>query len=176
MLNRRTVLAGATLAPFLLLAPRGRAQPADSDKAHKAAAEAAQEALGSSPLVYITPIKSDGEESRCKAEIWFAYHDAAVFVVTPATAWRAQAIGRGLTSARMWVGDFGVWTRADGAFREAPELMATGAMETNAETRTKVLAVMGEKYAGAGWGNWGPRFEKGLADGERVMLRYTPDG
>ena len=169
MLNRRTVLGGAALAPFLVLARRGRGQPAAPEPAAAAA-------LRSSPLVYLTPIKSDGEESRCKAEIWFAYHDGAVFVVTPADAWRTEAIGRGLTRTRLWVGDFGVWTRADDAFRAAPELMATGSVEDDAETHALVLAAMGEKYAGAGWGNWGPRFEKGLADGERVMLRYTPDG
>ena len=168
MINRRTVLAGATLAPFALLARRVAAQSSTLN-------EAAAAALQSSQLVYLTPIKSDGEESRCKAEIWFAYHAGAVFVVTPADAWRAQAIGRGLTRTRLWVGEFGVWTRAENAFREAPEVMATGSMESDAEMRAKVLAVMGEKYAGAGWGNWGPRFEKGLASGERVMLRYTPD-
>ena len=168
MLNRRTVLGGAATLPFVVLAPRGWAQPAASGEARDAA-------LRSSQLVYLTPIKSDGEESRCKAEIWFAHHDGAVFVVTPAEAWRAQAIGRGLTRARLWVGEFGVWTRADDAFRAAPEFMATGSIEGDAEIRAKVLAAMGEKYAGAGWGNWGPRFEQGLADGKRVMLRYTPD-
>lgn len=168
MLNRRTVLVGATLAPFVLLARRGVAQSPEP----KSSADAE---LRSSQLVYLTPIKSDGEESRCKAEIWFGYHAGAVFVVTPADAWRVQAIGRGLTRARLWVGEFGVWTRAEEAFRAAPELMATGAVESDEETRAKVLAAMGEKYAGAGWGNWGPRFEKGLADGSRVMLRYTPD-
>lgn len=159
-LTRRVLVAGTALMPLALLARPGRAQPA---------------ALRSSKLVYLTPIKRNGEESRCKAEIWFAYHDGAVFVVTPADAWRAEAIGRGLTRARLWVGEFGVWTRAEGAFRSAPELMATAALETNAETQAKVLAAMAEKYTGDGWGNWGPRFEKGLADGSRVMLRYALD-
>lgn len=160
MLTRRMVIVGGTLVPLALLARRAGARP---------------EALASSKLVYLTPIKRDGEESRCKAEIWFAFHDDAVFVVTPATAWRAKAVGLGLTRARLWVGEFGVWTRAEGAFRAAPELMATAAFETAAETRAQVLAIMGEKYAGQGWGNWGPRFEQGLADGSRVMLRYALD-
>ena len=82
--------------------------------------------------MYLTPIKSNGEESRCKAEIWFAHDAGNVYVVTPPDAWCAQAVRQGLTRARIWVGDFGVWTQSDGAFRDAPEFMATASIETDA--------------------------------------------
>lgn len=160
MVKRRTLLVGTAVAPFVGLGRGATAQAAAP--------------LDASKLVYITPLKRNGEESRCKAEIWFAHVDGDVFVVTAADAWRAQAVGRGLDRARLWVGEFGVWHDADGAFRNAPELMATAALETNGETQGRVLATMGGKY-GDGWSRWGPRFEKGLADGSRVMIRYAID-
>ena len=162
MTTRRTFVVGAALAPVALLA--------------RPLLASASAALETSKLIYLTPIKTDGEESRCKGEIWFAYHGGHVYVVTPSDAWRAEAIGRGLTRARIWVGEFGVWTRANGAFRDAPEVMATAALETNAETQSAVLESLGAKYGEAGWNTWGERFRKGLADGSRVMIRYALDG
>ena len=160
MPSRRTVLVGAALAPLL---------------ATKRVWSQAPAALASSRLVYVTPLKGDGEESRCKAEVWFAHDGGSVFVVTMAAAWRVQAIARGLPRARLWVGDYGVWHDADGAFRQAPELMATAELVTAADVQARVLQAMGGKYADDGWGTWGPRFRTGLADGTRAMIRYTLD-
>ena len=160
MISRRTLVASAALAPAFLVARQVLAQ--------------ASAALQSSKLIYLTPLKSDGEESRCKAEIWFAPHDGDIYVVTQADAWRAEAVRRGLTQARIWVGDFGVWTDADDAFRAAPQIDATAALEANGETQASVLEVMAGKYADDGWSSWGPRFQTGLQDGSRVMIRYVP--
>ena len=166
MITRRTILAGIALAPAFPLLTR----------AAWAGEEAtASNALDSSPLVYLTPIKSNGDESRCKAEIWFAHDAGHDYVVTPPDAWRTEAVGRGLVRARLWVGDFGVWTRSDGAFREAPEFMATASIEKDAAVHARILETMGSKYAATGWSNWGPRFQKGLVDGSRVMIRYALD-
>ena len=162
MITRRTFVAGSALAPALFIAPRLWAD--------------ATAALQSSKLVYLTPLKSDGEESRCKAEIWFAFQDNAVYVVTQADAWRAEAVRQGLTQARIWVGDFGVWTDAEDAFRAAPQLETTASLETDADAQARVLQNMGEKYADDGWGRWGPRFRSGLDDGSRVMIRYALAG
>lgn len=161
MIRRRTLLIGAVAAPAVAIAARTLAD--------------APTALATSKLVYLTPLKSNGEESRCKAEIWFAYHGGDVFVVTQADAWRAQAVRQGLTRARLWVGEFGVWSNADDAFRQAPELMASASLITDAAEQTSVLEAMGGKYAEDGWGSWGPRFREGLENGERVMLRYAID-
>ena len=166
MTTRRDLIVGLVIAPSIPWLVRTAV--AEEESAASATSE-----LSTSPLVYLTPIKSNGEESRCKAEIWFAYHGGHVYVVTPPETWRAQAVGKGLTRTRLWVGDFGVWTRSDGAFRQAPELMASAAIETDADTQAKVLAAMGEKYADSGWGTWGQRFKDGLADGSRVMIRYA---
>ncbi len=161
MVKRRTLLVGAAVAPLVAISRGAAAQPAAP--------------LDASKLVYLTPIKSDGGESQCMAEIWFAHEGGNVFVVTAPDAWRAEAVRRGLNRARLWVGEFGVWHDADGAFRNAPELMATAALEENAETHARILAVMGGKYVDDGWSSWGPRFKKGLADGSRVMIRYAID-
>ena len=163
MITRRRIVSGAALTlawPVLTLV---------------AWAQDAETGLTTSGLIYVTPLKSSGEESRCKAEIWFAYHDGACFVVTPPDAWRAQAVAQGLTRARLWVGEFGIWTDADDAFRQAPELMATASLETDPGVHATVLEIMGGKYADDGWRRWGPQFRAGLQDGARVMVRYAID-
>lgn len=167
MTTRRDLVVGLAIAPTIPLLARSAfaeengATPSDDFQASR--------------LVYITPIKSNGEESRCKAEIWFSHHDGDVFVVTPPETWRAKAVEKGLTRARVWVGDFGVWTQSDGAFRKAPEFMATASIETEADVHAQVLSAMGEKYAESGWAQWGQRFKDGLVDGSRVMIRYALD-
>ena len=166
MTTRRTILAGISLAPALPLLTR----TAWADEAATAA-----DKLNTSRLVYLTPIQSNGDESRCKAEIWFAHEAGNVYVVTPPDAWRAEAVRKGLVRARIWVGDFGVWTQSDGAFRDAPEFMATASIETDSDVHARVLEAMGGKYADTGWSRWGPRFHEGLVDGSRVMIRYALD-
>jgi len=133
----------------------------------------AAETQAESPLIYITPIQSSGAESSCQSEVWFATHGGAMYVVTAAEAWRAEAVRKGLTNARIWVGDVGPVGRSDGKYKNLPKVEATASLETDAATQTQVLEVMGVKYSNE-WGTWGPRFKNGLADGSRVMLKYSP--
>lgn len=160
MITRRTLLGTAVAAPFVF--PFARADAT------------LQAAMAESPLIYLTPLQSSGAESRCQAEIWFALHDGAMYVVTGSDAWRSEAIRRGLTRARVWVGDVGNWSRAGGRYRELPVIDATASIELDAARREPVLAAMGVKYADE-WPTWGPRFRNGIADGSRVMLKYQPD-
>jgi len=139
--------------------------------ARAAAAPAALAALDRSQLVYLSPVVSGGRDSRCHAEVWFVHHDGAVFVCTQASAWRAEALRRGFTQARLWIGEFGVWTRADGSYLSAPYLEAGGRQVDDPAVHAAILPVFGRKYA-AEWDRWGPRFRDGLADGSRVLLRY----
>ena len=141
MITRRTILAGISLAPAVSLLTRA---------AWAGEMATAEDKLETSRLVYLTPIKSNGDESQCKAEIWFAHEAGNVYVVTPPDAWRAQAVSQGLNRARIWVGDFGNWTRSNGAFRDAPEFMATASIETDAAVHARILEAMGGKYAESG--------------------------
>jgi hypothetical protein len=131
------------------------------------------EALAGSDLVYITPLRSNGEESKCHAEIWFTFDGQDLFVVTASDAWRARAIERGLTRARIWIGDFGNWKRAEERYRSAPELEAVGETVSDARERARVLDLYGDKYT-LQWIVWGPRFRNALKDGTRTMIRYRP--
>ena len=162
--TRRELLvagAAATLLP--------RSARADAG----ALSAAARAALGTSPLVYVSPLKRDGAESRCHAEVWFAGDGDSALVVTSAKAWRAQAIGKGLPRARVWVGDHGVWDPSlkTRPFERAPSFLAEATLEKAHATHDHALTLLGSKYT-AEWGSWGPRFKNGLADGSRVLIRY----
>jgi hypothetical protein len=170
LLTRRDFVAGATAAAAALLTPlRSLAEPAATSGLPEAARSAAQK----SPLVYISPLRSDGSESRCHGEVWFAMDGDDLLVVTEPSRWRAAAIGEGLDRARIWVGDYGVWKRAEDRFRKAPSFVAVASIESDREVHARALAVFGGKYPDE-WSKWGPRFEQGLASGKRVMIRYRP--
>jgi hypothetical protein len=128
-------------------------------------------ALAKSQLVYLTPILADGRESACHGEVWFVQHAGDLFVSSQTTTWRARAVAQGLTRAKIWIGEFGVWSKAEERFRSAPFLEIEGRAEADAAVQGEVLKLFGAKYA-AEWGTWGPRFHAGLADGSRVLLRY----
>ena len=126
-----------------------------------------------SPLLYLSPLQSNGTLSKCQAEVWFVAHESNYYVVTAADAWRAKAITRGLTQAQVWVGDVGAWGSADGKWRDLPTVMTQASLEGDAPMHDRLLTIFGRKYADE-WGTWGPRFKQGLVDGSRVMLKYSP--
>ncbi len=165
MISRRTLLTLSGAALAACAAPFRAAAAALADEATKA--------LGKSETIYITPLKKGGAESSCHSEVWFVYENGAIYIVTSSKAWRARAVGLGLDQARMWVGEFGVWKRATEAFRKAPQLSARAALVDDSAAQAQVLEVFGKKYQRE-WSDWGPKFKNGLADGSRVMLRYTP--
>ena len=138
-----------------------------------AGSDDAREALQASHLVYLTPIRSDGSPSRCRAEVWFVQDRGDIIVVSQRHSWRAKAILKGLIYTKMWVGDLGVWTRTNGRYKELPVIEAEGRMETDVSTQERVLKAYKEKY-NTGWLFWNRRFRNGLKEGSRVMLRYRP--
>jgi hypothetical protein len=161
--RRKSLATGLVLLAGGALGPLGR----------QARAQSLEQAIEESDLIYLTPLKSDGSESRCQGEVWFARHEADLFVVTSSDAWRARAVERGLTRTRVWVGDVGVWSSSGGRYRTLPKVGADASIVTEADVHDAVLDVMGDKYR-MSWLVWGPRFRSGLADGSRVMLRYRP--
>ncbi len=132
-----------------------------------------ERALHDSDLIYLTPIRTDGSESRCQAEVWFVPDEGNLLVVTDSNTWRARAPRLGLDRARVWVGDLGLWGDTDGKYRSLPQLETVVSHERDAFVQARVLDSFGEKYP-VQWVVWGPRWRAGLADGSRVMLRYQP--
>ncbi len=137
--------------------------------------EEARKAIESSPLIYVTPIRSDGSESSCHGEVWFVSEGQDLLVVTKPNLWRFRAVKQGLDRARIWVGDFGVWKKSRGKFKAAPAFLAQAEdISSDADRVKHTLDAMGVKYAKTGWETYGPRFDKGLRSGDRVRLSYRP--
>jgi hypothetical protein len=162
LIDRRAFL-GASLA--FLLSPAGLARALDR-----------QRALATSGLVYVSPLHSDGRESTCHGEVWFAWLDDAVVVITARDRWKARAILRGLTRARLWVGDHGPWKRVVGrseAFRQAPSFDARAEIVEDGALLDRLLAEFDRKYPDE-IGKWRDRMRREYADGTRHLIRYTP--
>ena len=118
-------------------------------------------ALASSKYVYISSTRKDGSLGK-PAEIWFLYHNGAVYVGTPPTSWRAKRIKKGRTTAKIAVG------KTDG-----PSFTATGAIVNEPD----VMAVLYETYAKKypdGWPQFEAKFRNGFKDGSRVLIKYVP--
>jgi hypothetical protein len=133
-------------------------------------------ALETSPFVYVSPLRSDGSESRCHAEVWYGWLDGAAVVITASERWKARSVGRGLDRARLWVGDFG---RSGGLlgqgerFRQGPSFDAKAAIVRDDALLDRLLATFARKYP-AEIDRWRDRMRKEYADGRRVLIRYTP--
>jgi hypothetical protein len=168
-ISRRDFLVGAASTAFTLALPARLFAATAADTKAKADALAA---AAKSPLIYISPLKEDGSESRCHGEVWFVMDGDDLLVVTSPERWRAACISKGADQARIWVGDFGPWKKSAGGFRQAPTFVAGASIDADRAVHARALEAFGKKYS-AGWAEWGPRFEKGLASGERVLLRYT---
>ena len=139
-------------------------------QARGAMGSGARSALTRSSLVYLTPIRKGGALSRCQAEVWYVMLGEDLYVCTATSSWRARAPRMGVTDTRLWVGDLGVWTRAN--YQALPSIDAVASVETDQADIEAALVSFSKKYA-AEWGRWGPRFRKGLADGSRTMLKYV---
>src|ERR1700752_3612103 len=59
--------------------------------------------LKTSKYVYISTQRKDGSYGK-PAEIWFLYHDGAVWVASPTTTWRVKRIRAGRPKAKIAVG------------------------------------------------------------------------
>jgi hypothetical protein len=137
---------------------------------------ATRRALATSPYVYVSPLRSDGEESRCHGEVWFGWIDGAVVVNTSPDRWKASSIRRGLDRARIWVGDYGRWKRVVGTnddFRAGPSFDARADFVEDVSVLDRLLTRYDEKYPDE-IGRWRDRMRDGFKDGSRVLIRYRP--
>jgi hypothetical protein len=133
-------------------------------------------ALEKSPLVYVSPLKKDGSESRCHGEVWFAWDRDGVVLVTGKDAWKARALARGLERARIWVADYGRirWDEA-GKLAKAPHFQASARIDSDPAAFERVIPIYARKYPDEWASKWEARFKQGIADGSRVLIRYTPE-
>jgi hypothetical protein len=177
LIDRRTFLA---IAAGALLWPTARSL-ADSHGGDAGAPASdldakLRDALETSGFVYVSPLRSDGAESTCHGEVWFAFLDGAAVLNTVATTWKARAVARGLDRARVWVGDHGRWKTMlgrDEAFRAAPSFDARAELVKDAAVLDRLLAVYEKKYP-AEIASWRDEMRAGFHDGSRVLIRYTP--
>lgn len=152
--KRRMQWAGAVAVALLsttLIAARAQAELSAEIKA----------ALASSKYVYIASTRKSGSLGK-PAEIWFLYHNGAVYVGTPPTSHRARRIKAGRPQAKIAVG------KVDG-----PSFMATGAIVNDAEAQQAMLEAYAKKYPD-GWSKFEDKFRAGFKDGSRVLIKYTP--
>lgn len=119
-------------------------------------------ALESSKYIYISSQRKDGSWSR-PAEIWFLYHQGAVYVGTRPDSWRVKRIRWGRPRAKIAVG------KPDG-----PTFYAKGAIVDEPSTVEKMLEVYATKYRD-GWSRYEESFRHGFRDGKRVLIRYSPE-
>ena len=132
--------------------------------------------LERSPYVYVSPLRSDGSESSCHAEVWYAWLDDAVVMIVSTDRWKARAIRRGLAQARLWVGDHGrwkgmLWNNED--FRGAPSFVAGAERVEDAALLERLLEAYEAKYPDE-IEQWRERMRSGYADGSRILVRYRP--
>ena len=166
--SRREVLKGAGLVLGTLALPLRTSFAADF-----ALSEAAQSELQSSPLVYVSPLRRDGQESTCHGEVWFFWDQGSVALATDADSWKSRAVKSGHDSARIWVGDFGPVKKAADKYRSAPTILAKAPRDQDPAASERLLAAFAKKSESS-WGKWETYFREGLADGSRFLIRYTP--
>ena len=134
--------------------------------------------LAESEFVYVSPLLSNGRESTCHGEVWYAWLDNSVVLITAKTTWKARALSRGMNSARIWVGDHGRWKgwfRNNEAFRQAPSFDAIASIDNDASLLDRLMKVYETKYP-AEFSEWEDRQRSGFRSGERIIIRYSSSG
>ncbi|MEO8603654.1 MAG: hypothetical protein ABI629_13860 [bacterium] len=122
-----------------------------------------QQQLANAKYVYISSTRKDGALSK-PAEIWFMWHDGAVYVGTRPTSWRVKRIQAGRPDAKIAVG------KADGV-----SFTATGSLVKDAKTEALLMQTYAKKYPD-GWATHAENFRSGFKDGSRVVVKYVPKG
>jgi hypothetical protein len=177
-LSRRRFLAQAGLGVIGLVGSMTAiARPSWSDAPAKSTLPL--ELLATSSFVYISPLRKDGQESRCHGELWYAWLDDSVVVTVASSGWKARALGLGLDRARIWVGNHGRWKTRIGpnnhAFESAPSFEARAEKVGDPKMIDRLLATYARKYPDEIVA-WRDKMRSGNADGSRIMIRYSPIG
>ena len=173
MIDRRRLLeamVGLLFAhPLLARAQSPAASPPKDASREKLFAE--------SPYVYVSPLRSNGQESRCHSEVWFGWLESSVVVITASNTWKARSLAKGLDRARLWVGDYGRVKQLMGsneAFRSGTNFLARAEQVRDASTLDALLALYEKKYP-AEIGKWRGPMRAGFEDRSRILIRYRPE-
>jgi hypothetical protein len=121
-----------------------------------------QQQLETAKYVYISSTRKDGSLGT-PAEIWYLWHDGAVYVGTRPTSWRVKRIKAGRPQARVAVGSVG-----------GPSFTATGSLVSDPAIETVMLETFAKKYPD-GWPRHAESFRQGFKDGSRVVVKYAPN-
>lgn len=154
-MGRRFVIVSLLIASGLLAGPPARA---DTESVLPAAQ---RELLANSRYVYISSQRKDGGFGS-PAEIWFLFHDNAVWVGTTPQSWRARRIKAGRPDAKIAIG------KADG-----PSFNATGQIVKDAKVEELMFSTFANKYP-EGWPRYEEKFRSGFKDGSRILIKYVP--
>ena len=166
------VAGGAALAAAALLPGALRAHEGHD---HYELSQPVKDQLAKGKLVYVSPLKKDGKESRCHGEVWYFFDEGSVVIATATKGWKVRSAMSGSAKARIWVGDFGTYSGAKDKVAGAPTFLAEAKIDREPFTFERLLAAYGTKYPEE-WGKWKPRFESSHADGSRTVIRYVPVG
>jgi hypothetical protein len=120
-----------------------------------------REQLASARYVYIASQRKDGTFGK-PAEIWFMYHDGAVWVGTPPTSWRVKRIKHQRPNAKIAVG------KPDG-----PSFDAVGSIVKDPKVADLLFETYAKKYPDR-WPGYAQKFKDGMKDGSRVLVKYVP--
>jgi len=119
------------------------------------------ELLSNSKYVYIASTRKDGTLGK-PAEIWFLFHDDAVWVGTRPASWRAKRIRAGRPEAQIAIG------KVDGV-----GFSATGEVVSDPDVAALMMRSFALKYPDR-WPDHAAGFRSGFADGSRILIRYAP--
>jgi hypothetical protein len=120
-----------------------------------------KKALADGTYVYISSARKSGGFGA-PAEIWYMYHDGAVYVGTRPTSWRVRRIKAGRPTAKIAVGSSG-----------GPSFEATGSIDNDPAAQELLLDTFAQKY-GDRWPSHEKNFRDGFKDGSRVLVKYIP--
>jgi hypothetical protein len=167
--RRQLLLGTAVSAGALTLAPLA------TKAASYSLPEAAKKALVESPLVYISPLQANGEESRCHGEVWYYVDGSDVIVGSAMSTWKVRALNKGLDRARVWIADYGPEWRSLGRYRSAPGFLAQVSIDQSKRVFEGLMQGHAQRYPDE-WGKWEERFRTEYIAGTRKILRYSPIG
>ena len=157
MSNRfETFVIGAILMFGLLFTVGEQQSHADS-----VLTDAQQRLLADSRYVYISSQRKGGNFGA-PAEIWFLFHDDAVWVGTTPESWRVRRIRKGRPDAKIAI------SKVDG-----PSFKAKGAIVKDPKVEELMFTTFANKYP-EGWPKHEQKFRDGFKDGSRILIKYTP--